>query len=186
MKLVDMRCPACGGIIARNSKGKMVTCEYCGSRYMLDDEEDEAFREEVAEDEYEEDSSLSMAEYAEQACADFLASFDNGSFKETRKIVRGLDVGDGEDIYLIHDDTFMKSGKNGFAITDRGLYCRELAEEATFTDWHAFARLDDPCLDGSYVRCASKSVCYFTDDSDMMPELLNLYRKLHRHAVRRA
>lgn len=185
MKLIDMKCPACGGLITRNSEGKMVICEYCGSRYLLDDEAS-VFQEDAAYDDLEVDSSLPMVEYAEQACASFLENFDNGSFNEARKIVRGLGVGDGEDIFLIHDDTFMKSGKNGFAITDRGLYCRELSEEATFVDWQTFARLADPVLDNSYIRCAGKSVCYYTDDSDLLPELLKLYRNLHRHALRRA
>lgn len=186
MKFVDMKCPSCGGIIDQNFTGNMVTCEYCGSRFLLEDVEADAFQDDAAYDAYDVDSSLSMAEYAEQACARFLANFDNGSFEETRKIVRGLDIADGEDIFLIHDDTFMKSGKNGFAITNRGLYCRELGEGATFTDWQTFALFSDLILEDSYIKCANKSVCYFTDDSDLQPELLKLYRSLHRHAMRRA
>ena len=185
MKLIDTKCPACGGAIAPSSSGNMVVCEYCGSRFILDDEEASAFQEDVGYSDYVE-SSLSMADYAAEACEDFLASVDNDSFRETPKILKGLGVGSGENVYLIHDDTFMKSGKNGFAITECGLYCREMGEQATFTDWATYAGLEEPDLDGSYIRCDDASVCYFTDDSDLMPELLVLYRKLYRHAMRHA
>ncbi len=183
MKLVDMKCSACGATITRSLTSNMVICEYCGSRYLLDDDEEDILQEVSAYNELEEARSLSIAEYAEQACANFLAGFDNGSFRETRKILRGLGVGDGENVFLIHDDTFMKSGKNGFAITDRGLYCREMSEEATFTDWQAFANLEEPVLDDCYIRCSGKSVCYYTDDNDLLPELMRLYWKLQRHAL---
>ena len=186
MKLVDLRCPACGGTIERKTASNVVVCEYCESRYFFDDEEADALQEDVFEEECEEASSLSMADYAEQACASFLESFDNGSFRETPKIVRGLGIEDGEVIFLIHDDTFMKSGKNGFAITDRGLHCRDMGEAATFTDWASFAKLDAPAEDGCYIRCDGKSVCYYTDDSDLLPELMKLYKRLHRYALRHA
>ena len=62
MKLVDMKCPSCGGIIDQNFTGNMVACEYCGSRYFLEDVEADAFQDDAAYDDYDVDSSLPMAE----------------------------------------------------------------------------------------------------------------------------
>lgn len=183
MRLIDMKCPACGGIIGRKPASDIATCEYCGSLIFFDDDEPGEFQ---GDDAYGEDSPLSMVDYAEKACADFLADFDSNSFREAPKIVRGLGICDGDRIFLIHDDTFMKSGKNGFAVTDRGLYCREMSEQATFMDWQTFAGLKQPDLDGCYIKCANRSVCYFTDDSDLLPELLKLYHRMHWHATRHA
>lgn len=188
MQFIEMKCPACGGIIDQKITSRMVTCEYCGSRFALDGDEADALIEDVYDGyEEEESSSLSMVDYAAEVCEEFAAEYgDSGSFRSSPKILRGLGVADGEDVFLIHDDTFMKSGKNGFAITERGLYCRELAEGATFHDWSSFAKMSEPDLEDSCVKCGHSSVCYFTDDSDLMGPLLDVYLKLYKHAQHHA
>ncbi len=77
-----------------------------------------------------------------------------------------------------------KSGKNGFAITRDGLYCREIIERSShFISWKDLAEGDELELDDSYIRLDGMSVCYFTDDSDVLKDgLLKLYQKLHNHA----
>ena len=91
-----------------------------------------------------------------------------------------------EDIYLIHDDTFFKSGKNGFAITYAGFYCREMSDKkAHFVSWEDFADRIDPELgvDG-YIRQDGVSICYFTDDDDVLcNQLISLYRRLYTYAT---
>ena len=187
MRLLDMKCSSCGGIVTQRISSKVMVCEYCGTRYVLDDDEEDLFSED-SDDAFEDevDTSLSMAEYAAEACAEYLDSLDDtDNFKSSPKILRGLDVASGDRVFMIHDDTFMKSGKNGFAITDSGLYCRELGEQATFRDWASFSKFKEPELHDSYVKCGSHSVCYFTDNSSMLPELLDLYKKLWRAAKAR-
>jgi len=110
---------------------------------------------------------------------------DRDNFKSSRKVVNGLGVGD-EDVYLIHDDTMFKSGKNGFAITGSGIYCREMGgREAVFTSWADFAKRGEPKLDGCYIRQGDKPVSYFTDDNDVLEHaLIDLYQRLYEHARR--
>lgn len=188
MRLLDLRCPSCGGIIGQGALAKVMVCEYCGSRFALDDDEASMIMDspdDVPEDEPA--SSLSMEDFAAEACAEFLNELDDDdSFQSAPKILRGLGVDPAENVFLIHDDTFLKSGKNGFAITENGLYCRELGEQATFRDWASFAKMKEPDLDGCYIRCGSHSVCYFTDSNSLLPDLLDLYQKLYKHAKRRA
>ena len=38
MKLVGVTCPHCGGKLEVTSNSKMVTCDYCNSDFMIDDE----------------------------------------------------------------------------------------------------------------------------------------------------
>lgn len=186
MRFVDMKCPACGGPLEKKISNNMVICEYCGSRFALEGAEASLFAD--ALDDAVDDSPVSdlpMPEFAAEACADFLEQNDNGSsFDSSRKILKGLEIPAGEEVYLIHDDTMFHSGKNGFAITERGLYCREMGGSSQFTSWEAFGRADFPEADDSYIKVGTKSVAYFTDDSDIFDELVPLYEKLYRQASR--
>lgn len=39
MKMVEIKCPSCGGKLkVEDSQTKLITCEYCGSQFLLDDE----------------------------------------------------------------------------------------------------------------------------------------------------
>jgi transcription elongation factor Elf1 len=188
MQLLDLKCPSCGAVIDQRITSRIVTCQYCGSRFALEGDEAEAFIERGNDhpDEEERGSSSSMADYAAEVCKEFLESFDNGDrFKSSSKILDGLGVG-GEDVYLIHDDTLFKSGKNGFAITENGLYVRDLGGKALFYDWATFAGLDEPEADNGYIKCDDDIICYFTCDNNVMPALQRLYRKLHKHAEKNA
>ena len=49
-----------------------------------------------------------------------------------------LKIPDNEEIYLAHDDTLLKSGKNGFALCGQGIYTRELWGTPQFVSWEEF------------------------------------------------
>lgn len=49
-----------------------------------------------------------------------------------------LNIPPNEEIYLAHDDTLLKSGKNGFAICGQGIYTRELWSAPKFVSWEEF------------------------------------------------
>jgi len=199
MQIVMASCPACGGRYDGRITSRFVTCEYCGSRFALSPEELEALGFVDADGDgfddnddapktvkqFEEASSEPMTEYARKACNDFLndRSVDQDSFESTHKIRTGLGV-DGHDIYLIHDDTLFKSGKNGFAITSRGFSCREMGDgKAHFISWDDLAEGAEPTLDDSYIRQGNTSLVYFTDDSDVREgPLFKLVKKLYKHA----
>ena len=186
MKLLNITCPSCGASVTDRVNSKRVTCAYCGSIFLVDGEGDDSLldaAEEALQDEAP--SDLSMPAYAAQVCEDFLAGTDQASFKDTPKVRAGLKIKDGDSVLLIHDDTLFKSGKNGFAITRRGIYCRGMYEEADFLDWATFAKLDEPAeQSGGYISCGQRNVGYFTGNDDIQGELLTLFRKLHRHAGR--
>ena len=184
MQFIRMTCPACGGAIDDMITGRFVTCEYCGSRLVIDGENVDDFVEDIAQAREDRSSSaLSMPEFAEAACRQFLDEiWDNSYFDSSNKILRGLGIDAGENVFLIHDDTIFHSGKNGFAITERGLYCRELAESTLFFTWDDFKRMEQPKYETSYVTCGNRHVCYFTGNDDMLKELVQLYVKLHNHA----
>ena len=195
MQIMSINCPACGGVYDGRITSRFIICEYCGTRYSLgadelaalgftdadgdgyDDEVDIQPNEEV------DMSTDPMYQFARDACAKFLDEHGNhlDSFESTRKILAGLGIG-GVEVYLIHDDTMFKSGKNGFAITSAGIYCREMGDrKAHFVSWDDFVQRKAPELVDSYIRQNGTSVCYFTDNNDCRDDLLSLYQRLWRH-----
>ena len=185
MRLMNMTCPSCGAPLSNRLGGRVVTCEYCGSKILLDGDNVNEFLEDIAQAEEDEaNAGLPMAVFAQRLCAEFLESTDQDCFKDTQKVRRGLEIRDGDDVYLIHDDTMFHTGKNGFAITNRGLYCRGMYEPADFLDWNTFAKLDVPEEEDGYIVCRGRKVCYFTDSTSVRSDLVLLYQRLHRHAGR--
>ena len=199
MQTIAVNCPACGGAYDGRITSRFITCEYCGTRFALSRDELEALGFVDADGDGFDDndgafaeandadvSSAPMPEFAQEACQAFLNGTDKSRFASSDKIVRGLGINAGDEVFLIHDDTMFKSGKNGFAITRRGMYCREFGEKtARFVSWEDFAKGSKPKLDESYIRQGSVSLCYFTDDNDLRDnELVALYRQLYNHARR--
>lgn len=193
MKVIIPNCPACGGKYEGSIKRGILTCEYCGAKFALDADELEALglAGEVGADEYDgEDEEeyyedlQSVEDFAREACDDFLSTItDDDDFKCTDKILNGLSIGDDDEVFLIHDDTLFKSGKNGFAITDYGFYCRDMGEgEAHFLYWSEFADSSKPEISDSNIVVDGLTIAYYTGNGDVRDRLCSLYRKLRKHA----
>ena len=199
MQTISSKCPSCGGVYSGNLTSRFMTCEYCGTRFALSSEELKAigFVDRDGDGFDDRDSPLGrwaaeddannepMYAFARDVCDEFLSSGVNrDSFKPTDKIIRGLGLGDDDELYLVHDDTLFKSGKNGFAITSRGLYCREMGESAAhFVSWDDFARRGRPGLEGASFYQDGVSICYFTDNSEVREgALAPLFERLYAHA----
>lgn len=180
----EMKCPACGAPVRSQITSRIVVCEYCDTQLVLDADMADAIADASNGelDEYEVDFSQwdSMPQFASDACSQFLAELGSERFSVTEKIYGGLGIDGNEEVYLIHDDSMFGRGKNGFAITKTGLYCREMGEPAAILlDWDSFAQYDQPYADGSYIAANGVYICYYTDDSDLIPYLLDLYCTLH-------
>ena len=182
MQLKSLTCPACGAQISDIS-GRFVTCEYCDTRFVLGDLEAAAFSDEPAAEPVEEFDGSPIDVYASRICNEFVSGFGGDSFQSSPKILRGLGIDPSDEVFLIHDDTIFKSGKNGFAVTSRGLYCREMDEKsARFFSWEDFAGKRMPELKGTCICCGVASVCYLTGDKELRAELVTLYERLWNHA----
>ena len=91
-----------------------------------------------------------------EICLKFLSYEENKGIDTGRKdnIINILKIPSGDTIYLIHDDSWFKRGKNGFAVTDRGVYVKDIGEAADFVPWEEFRKCKN---------IESKS-CYVTSD----------------------
>lgn len=178
----ELKCPACGAPIKGQITSRIVMCEYCETQFVLDADMADAVMDTAEVDEYAEYYGQweSMAHFAADACSEFLEGLDDDYFVVNDKIFDGLGIDEDEEVYLIHDDSMFGRGKNGFAITEHGLLCRDMgASSVTFFDWPTFSQYDQPYADGSNIAVNGYNICYYTNDSDLIPYLLGLYDMLH-------
>ena len=198
MKIISVNCPVCNGFYGGAFTSRFITCEYCGSRFALSKDELTALGFEDADgDGYDDNDRPNkfkaaiptyagpLYQDARDQCSEFLdkAKSNQSKFRSTSKILRGLDITSDDDVYLIHDDTMLGSGKNGFAITESGIYCRELGDaSAHFVSWDDFKDAERPEIDGSYVRQDDVSICYFTDNKRLCNKLCDMFQRLWDYA----
>lgn len=90
-------------------------------------------------------------------------AFFEGSLFQLRSFLK---VPANENVLLAHDDTFMRSGKNGFIMTERGIYTRKLWEKACFIDWENFIG-SKIYQDTTCIICNGIPVGYYTPTQDM-------------------
>lgn len=120
----------------------------------------------------EETSPVDRYSEIRRLCDEFLehAGENAGSFRFTPKLKKGLKIPDDADVYLAHDDTIFHSGKNGFAITSQGIYCRDLMEETEVTSMEELGSLTELSWeeDGShnYILAGEKKLTYYTDGEE--------------------
>lgn len=76
----------------------------------------------------------------EEICKNFLSDKENSDINtdDNGKLRKTLKIAEEEPVYLLHDDSWFGRGKNGFAITEKGIYSCELLEHAKFVPWEEF------------------------------------------------
>lgn len=199
MSFLILTCPACGGRYDGPVTDRFVLCEYCGTRFALGkdalkamgfrDKDDDGIddRDQSFENTNFELDEGALVEFAEQACKTLLEDLgtERKEFKSTRKVIAGLGLENAGDILLAHDDTLFKTGKDGFAITREGIFCREMGEdESHFISWQKFAHGKRPLLDGSYIRQGALSIGYYTGNDGVKQELLDFFERLWKQSRR--
>lgn len=85
----------------------------------------------------------------------------------TSKLNKGLSGVVYGKVYLAHDDTVFKSGKNGFVIADDGIYCREiLATGITYVPYYILAQIKRIYIDGAFIYADNYILATVTGLSD--------------------
>ena len=82
-----------------------------------------------------------------------------------------------EKVFIAHDDTVFQNGKNGFVITEKGIYDRGMFESTT--NYHSFKELSkgkNLHRDGGYFYVDGNRVAYMTggDQEDLVDLLVDI------------
>lgn len=164
-----------------DSKKKLENNEDIGEELEnLATEERECIDKEKAENvnwvKNDDDISDDTYEAIYRRCENFLIIYGESKFDITYKLKEGLGILHSNKIYLAHDDTILKTGKNGFAITSDGIYCRNLMEtKVNFTSYFELAETDSIYWRGSNIYADDKCLAYFTGSDEEKENLVGLF-----------
>ena len=109
-------------------------------------------------------------------CQNFVKRTD-GNFSYSEKLIQTLQIS-CQDVYLTHDDTLMHTGKNGFAITEQGIYCKGLGDPVTHTSFQELERAKEIVEKSHRLYADEKDIAYFTTAVSSQKALQNLYHEI--------
>lgn len=90
-------------------------------------------------------------------CNLFESQMDIPNDAGSEKLKKGLNISDGTIIYFAHDDSIFKNGKNGFAITNKGFFVRQMFKKAVFYS-------NESLISDSHTYKISRGEGIFVDD----------------------
>ena len=117
-----------------------------------------------------------------EICLKFLSYEENKGIDTGRKdnIINTLKIPSGDTIYLIHDDSWFKRGKNGFAITDRGVYVKDIGEAADFVPWEEFRKCKNIESKSCYVTADGRKIAYITGGDRLKSQVERLFITIYK------
>lgn len=174
MKRIETICQVCGGPLGVSLDGKTVRCPYCESVFFIDDPDYIKMQSAAAAEKKVMRQRESLADFVDRSCDEIMET-EPEAFRDRENIRIGLGVQD-EKVYLIHDDTALGSGKYGFAVTDRGFFCREpFSQTVEFTSWEKIRAGRRVRGEGYFLTQGETHLAYFTSVSEKTRELLRRF-----------
>ena len=117
-----------------------------------------------------------------EICLKFLSYEENKGLDTGRKdnIINTLKIPSGDAIYLVHDDSWFKRGKNGFAVTDRGVYVKDIGETVDFVPWEEFRKCKNIESKSCYVTADGRKIAYITGGDRLRSQVERLFITIYK------
>lgn len=136
-------------------------------------------REDKNKDNNRDKDGKQIIETIQELCNVFLEAHPGTTFTISKELLFEHHVGEGEKIFLGHDDTLFHSGKNGFVVTDRGIYCREMWEETVFTSYADLAHTKGEIYcKFSTIFADTHKLAYITGERYAIKDLISLFQSI--------
>ena len=137
------------------------------------EEGDESLRKEAAE--------FMMQNEIERTCIEYQSSHCSSTQICSKKnILSAYNIKDPIE-YLSHDATLTKNGKEGFVITDCGIYFRDMFDKRPFIlKYETLVDLDNIVAQKNNVPIEGHTIPYFGDSTEDLAELLRKIRSIAR------
>ena len=102
-------------------------------------------------------------------------------------LINNLQIYQNHNIYLIHDDTWRKNGQSGFALTEQGIYTKDLFKSAKFISWKEFQGCGSINIFGDEELIAGgKCIALLSGDRSTLLELERMFISIHEYLNRGA
>lgn len=124
-----------------------------------------------------------LTEQIRQMCQELSKKYPK-YFKMERepKLVANLRIPDEEELFLCHDDTLFHSGKDGFAVTEKGFYTDLMMEKKVyFTPFEAIAGAEQ-IYESEYVIYADNTPLMYSSvgGAEAGEDLVQFVQSVHR------
>ena len=117
-------------------------------------------------------------------CNEFLRVHPGSVFAVSPELLREHSVGKDEKVFLGHDDTLFHTGKNGFALTDKGIYCREMMEKTSFTSYAALEQTRGKIYDRfSCIYADNFKLAYISTERSTIKDLIALFQHIREELI---
>ena len=121
---------------------------------------------------------INLHERLKELCIQFLLEQDQEEFMISDALIIGLGI-EANEIYLAQDDTLFKSGKNGFAITSSGIYCRDIMEsKAVHTTFDELRSAKQIYRKSDYTYADKKILSYFSGKKSIKEDIRELFQAI--------
>lgn len=112
-------------------------------------------------------------------CNEFLSCHEKSKFMTASKMIKYFGVPNNEMILIAHDDTLVQNGKNGFIITEKGIYCRGMMEKDTsFTSYKNLTSDSKIYMQSNEIFADNHKLAYYCGNAKTKDELMSLFEKI--------
>lgn len=90
----------------------------------------------------------------------------------SEKVKKALNIGDNVTVYISYDDTVLGTGKRGFAITDKGIYVRQMLQKPVFYSIEQLTGKNHTYkISKSEIMMDDKVLLYYSYDEEIVNKL---------------
>ena len=138
---------------------------------------------------FELDKRINHRNYAgnniETICENFLSYEDNRCIDNAQKsrtmLIEKLQIKFTDTIYILYDASWRRSGKNGFAVTNKGVYIKEAGKSTEIMYWKDFKKCTEITRYLDTITANGQSIAYFTGPKEILLQLEVMLDAIHKY-----
>lgn len=138
---------------------------------------------------FELDKRINHRNYAgnniETICENFLSYEDNRCIDNAQKsrtmLIEKLQIKSTDTIYILYDASWRRSGKNGFAVTNKGVYIKEAGKSTEIMYWKDFKKCTEITRYLDTITANGQSIAYFTGPKEILLQLEVMLDAIHKY-----
>ncbi len=126
----------------------------------------------------EDTTDISIYDIIKSECKSHIMLYDEYNYEVSYKLRKRLGILNKK-VYLGHDDSILKNGKYGFAITEEGIYCREfMSWDTNYVTFEELSRAKSIYINEYTIYADYKQIAYFYGSSLEREDLKKLFEKI--------